>query len=300
MLKRKARLYQEKIIEYGLFLSSLVSVLITVLIFTILIKESIPFFQNVSFEKIFLDHQWSPLFEKPRYGIWALVSGTFLTTAIALSVAIPLGLITAVFLSEFVDSKMRELIKPLVELLAAIPTVVYGYFALLIITPFLRIYFPHISSFNALSAGIAMGIMIIPYISSLSEDAMRAVPVYMREGSLALGASKFQTSFFVILPAAFSGVASAFVLGISRAIGETMIVAIAAGLEPKFSFNIFESTETLTAYIVQVSQGDLPHGSVGYQTIYMCGLSLFIFTLVLNIIAQMIKSRLQKNFKLAG
>jgi phosphate transport system permease protein len=300
MINKKARYYQEKIIEYSLFLSAIFSVLITISIITILFSESIPFFQHVSFKDIFFDVQWAPLFEKPRYGIWALISGTFLTTVVALVVAIPLGVVTAVFLSEFVNHKMRELLKPIVEILAAVPTVVYGYFALLTITPVLKRIYPELSAFNALSAGLAMGIMIIPYISSLSEDAMRAVPIHLREASLALGASKFQTSIFIILPAAFSGVASAFVLGISRAIGETMIVAIAAGLEPKFSFNIFESTETLTAYIVQVSQGDLPHGSIGYQTIYVCGLALFAFTFSLNIIAQIIKSKFQKKFKMAA
>jgi phosphate transport system permease protein len=216
-----------------------------------------------------------------------------LTTFIALLVAIPLGTITAVFLSEYASPKVREILKPILELLAAVPTVVYGYFALLFVTPFLQKIFPELSSFNALSPGLVMGVMIIPYVSSLSEDAMRAVPVNLREGSLALGASNFQTSFHVILPSAFSGIASAYVLGISRALGETMVVAIAAGLQPKITINPFDSVQTLTAFIVQVSQGDLPHGSVGFKTIYVAGSVLLIFTLVFNLIGQRIRSQME-------
>jgi phosphate transport system permease protein len=223
-----------------------------------------------------------------------LVSGTLLTTFIALCVAIPIGTITAVFLSEYCSPSVREFLKPVLELLAAVPTVVYGYFALLFVTPLLQKIYPDIAGFNALSAGLVMGIMIIPYISSLTEDSMRAVPVYLREGSLALGASNFQTSFKVVMPSAFSGIASAYVLGISRALGETMVVAIAAGLQPRLSFNPLESTETLTAYIVQVSQGDLPQGSIGYKTIYVAGSVLLAFTLVFNLIGQRIRSRVER------
>ena len=226
-----------------------------------------------------------------------MVCGTLLTTVIALSVAIPLGTITAVFLSEYAAERTREIFKPILELLAAVPTVVYGYFAMLFVTPLLQKIIPEISSFNALSAGLVMGVMIIPYISSLSEDAMRAVPLHFREGSLALGASKFQTSFKVILPAAFSGVASAYILGISRALGETMVVAIAAGLQPRLSFNPLESTQTITAFIVQVSLGDLPQGSIGYKSIYVAGLVLLIFTLTFNLIGQRIRSNMEKKFK---
>lgn len=268
---------------------ALLSVVITLAIVFILVKEVLPFFEKIQFKDIFLETQWTPLFENPKYGLVALLSGTLITTAVALSVALPLGLICAIFMSEYLSNVQREFVKPVLEVLAAIPTVVYGYFALLIVTPYLQNFFPELSSFNALSAGLVMGIMIIPYVSSLSEDAMRAVPNYYREASLALGASKLQTSIFVILPVALSGIAAAFVLAMSRAIGETMIVAIAAGLEPKFSFNIFESTETLTAYIVQVSHGDLPHGSIGYQTIYLCGITLFLFTLFMNLCAQYIQ-----------
>jgi phosphate transport system permease protein len=292
--KRRSREGKELLIKFILFCCAASSVLITFGVVWTLLSEALPFFQEVSFHQFFFDSEWTPLFESPKYGIMTLVSGTLLTTAIALCVAIPLGTITAVFLSEYCSAGIRELLKPVLELLAAVPTVVYGYFALLFVTPLLQKIYPEIAGFNALSAGLVMGIMIIPYISSLTEDAMRAVPVYLREGSLALGASNFQTSFKVIIPSAFSGIASAYVLGISRALGETMVVAIAAGLQPRLSFNPLESTETLTAYIVQVSQGDLPQGSIGYKTIYVAGTVLLIFTLIFNLIGQRIRSRVEK------
>lgn len=287
----------EKLVHAILLLCATSSVLITFFIVYTLVFEAIPFFIDVPLVDFLFETEWTPLFENAKYGIVALVSGTLLTTTIALLVAIPLGIVTAVFLSEFATVKVREIFKPLLELLAAVPTVVYGYFAMLFVTPLLQKIMPDLSGFNALSAGLVMGIMIIPYVSSLSEDAMRAVPQSMREGSLALGASKFQTSFFVVIPSAFSGIASAFVLAISRALGETMVVAIAAGLEPKFGFNPFGPTETLTAYIVQVSQGDLPQGSIGYRTIYVAGIVLLLFTLTFNIIGQIIRYRMEKKVK---
>lgn len=287
----------EKLIELLLFLAAASSVLITFFIVYTLVTEAFPFFKEVGLKDFLFETEWTPLFENAKYGISALVSGTLLTTTIALCVALPFGVITAVFLSEYASARVREFTKPLLELLAAVPTVVYGYFAMLLVTPFLQKIFPELSGFNALSAGLVMGIMIVPYVSSLSEDAMRAVPLSLREGSLALGASKFQTSFRVVIPSAFSGIASAFVLAISRAVGETMVVAIAAGLEPKFGFNPFGPTETLTAYIVQVSQGDLPQGSVGYRTIYVCGIVLLLFTLTFNIIGQTIRHRMEKKVK---
>lgn len=292
-LKRRARNFKEFVIKSILFLCATSSVLITFGVVYTLLKEAIPFFSDVSFMQFITDKEWTPLFESPQYGILNLISGTFLTTLIALTVAIPLGTITAVFLSEYCSPRVREVLKPILELLAAVPTVVYGYFALLFVTPLLQVIFPNLSGFNALSAGLVMGIMIIPYISSLSEDAMRAVPVYLREGSLALGASNFQTSFKVILPSAFSGIASAYVLGISRALGETMVVAIAAGLQPKITLNPFESVQTLTAYIVQVTQGDLPQGSIGFKTIYVAGAVLLTFTLIFNLIGQKIRSSVE-------
>lgn len=291
------RRLKEKLIEFVFFLAALSSVVVTFSIVYTLIIEAFPFFKEVSFFHFLTALEWTPLFENPQYGILPLLSGTLMTTVIALMIALPFGLVTSVFLSEYVSARGREIFKPFLELLAAVPTVVYGYFAMLFLTPLLQKMIPELSSFNALSAGLVMGLMIVPYVSSLSEDAMRAVPQSLREGSLALGASQFQTSFLVVVPSAFSGIASSYVLAISRAIGETMVVAIAAGLQPQFSFNPLESTETLTAYIVQVTLGDLPHGSIGYRTIYVAGLTLFVFTLILNIIGQMIRSKLQKKVK---
>lgn len=296
-LRRRVRETKEWVIKSILFLCATSSVLITFGVVWTLVKEAFPFFQEVSITNFILDREWTPLFENPQYGILTLVCGTLLTTFIALMVAIPLGTITAVFLSEYASPRVREVLKPVLELLAAVPTVVYGYFALLFVTPLLQKFYPDLSSFNALSAGLVMGVMIIPYISSLSEDAMRAVPIYLREGSLALGASNLQTSFKVIVPSAFSGIASAYVLGISRALGETMVVAIAAGLQPKLSLNPLESTQTLTAYIVQVSQGDLPHGSIGYKTIYVAGVVLLVFTLSFNLVGLRVRSNMEKKYK---
>jgi phosphate transport system permease protein len=294
---RTLRNAKEKLIEIILLLCALSSIFITFAIVYTLVVEAVPFFKVVDLKEFLTETQWTPLFENPKYGILPLVAGTLMTTVIALLIAIPFGMITSVYLSEFATARVREIFKPLLELLAAVPTVVYGYFAMLFVTPLLQKIFPDLGAFNALSAGLVMGIMIIPYVSSLSEDAMRAVPQSLREGSLALGASKFQTSFQVVAPSAFSGIASAFVLAISRAIGETMVVAIAAGLQPRFSFNPTDSTATLTAYIVQVSLGDLPHGSIGYQTIYVAGLTLFVFTFSLNLVGQRIRSRLEKKVK---
>lgn len=294
---RKWRDFKESCVRFILFCSALSSVLITFSVIWTLVSEAVPFFNEVSFKNFIFDTEWTPLFENPQYGILSLVSGTLLTTIVALIVAIPLGTITAVFLSEYASSRAREFFKPLLELLAAVPTVVYGYFALLFVTPMLQKVYEDLDNFNALSAGLVMGIMIIPYISSLSEDAMRAVPLHLREGSLAMGASKFQTSFRVIVPSAFSGLASAYVLGISRALGETMVVAIAAGMQPRLSLNPLSSTQTLTAYIVQVSQGDLPQGSIGYRTIYVAGLVLLLFTLTFNLIGQKIRSHMEKKYK---
>ncbi len=295
--RRRWRNLKESMIGSGLFLCAVSSVIITFGVIYTLVSEAIPFFKDVSLFNFFFDREWTPLFENPQYGILTLLSGTFLTTSIALLIAIPLGTVAAVFLSEYCSNRAREIFKPLLELLAAVPTVVYGYFALLFVTPLLQKLIPSLESFNALSAGVVMGIMIIPYISSLSEDAMRAVPLHLREGSLAMGASKLQTSFRVIVPAAFSGIASAYVLGISRALGETMVVAIAAGLQPRLSLNPLQSTQTLTAYIVQVSMGDLPQGSIGYRTIYVAGLVLLLLTLSFNLIGQTIRSRMEDKYK---
>ncbi len=291
---RRIRRFKELIIEVILFLCAASSVLVTLGIVWILVSESLPFFENVSFKDFITGTEWTPMFADAKFGILPLVSGTLLATGIALMFAIPLGTVVAVYLSEYISPNKKELIKPLLELLAAIPTVVYGYFALFFVTPIYQKLFPNISGFNVLSAGTVMGVMIIPYVSSLTEDAMRSVPNYLREGSYALGASRFQTAFRVIFPAAFSGITSAYILGISRAIGETMVVSIAAGMQPNLTWNPLEPSETITAFIVQVSLGDLPHGSIGYQSIYVAGLTLLVMTLSFNILGFWLRKRFRQ------
>ncbi len=249
----------------------------------VLVVESLPFFRVVSIVDFLTDTMWIPLFAEPRYGILPLVAGTLVTTLVALAVAIPCGTIIAIYLSEFAPYKLRETIKPALELLGAVPTVVYGYFALMIVTPFLQKLIPGLPGFNMLSAGLVIGVMIIPYVASVSEDAMRAVPNFMREGSYAMGATRFQTATRVVVPGALSGIAAAYILGISRAVGETMVVAIAAGLQPNLTWDPTEPAATITAFIVQVSLGDLPHDSIGYQSIFAAGLVLMLMTLVFNI-----------------
>ncbi len=281
----------DKIVEILLLGVSSITVLATFGIVSILLYESLQFFLKVPLKDFFLDTQWTPLFYEKRFGIWPLFAGTFLTSLIALSVAIPSGLIIAIYLSEFAGERKRKILKPLIELLAGIPTVVYGYFALLTVTPFLKIFIPNLSGFNALSSGLVMGIMIIPIISSISDDAMRSVPNTLREASYALGASKFQTIFRVVIPTCFSGIASSFVLGISRALGETMIVAIAAGQKPNLTLNPLEPIETMTAYIVQVSLGDTPHGTLEFNTIFAVGFMLFLTTLFFNLLAYFLRKR---------
>ena len=281
----------ERFIEAFLFLSAALSIAIMLAIVAMLAKESVVFFQHVSLWDFLTDTQWTPLFDDAHYGILPLISGTVVSSLIALSVALPLGTIIAIYLSEFAPFTVREFAKPFLELLGGVPTVVYGYFAFLFVTPLLQIIFPELPGFNLLSAGLVMGIMIIPYVSSMTEDAMRAVPMNLREGSYAMGATRFQTAIRVVMPAAFSGIAAAYILGISRAVGETMVVAIAAGMQPNLTWNPMEPAATITAYIVQVSLGDLPHGSIGYQTIFAAGLTLLLITLVFNIIGHMLRKR---------
>lgn len=294
--ERKRQVLRERIIEGGLFLAAASSVLVTIAIVAVLFYESFAFFVHVPLATFLTDTVWTPLFDNPRYGILPLLSGTLLSTFVALLVAGPLGLTAAIYLSEFAPSHVRETIKPILELLSGVPTVVYGFFALLFVTPLLQALIPGLPGFNVLSAGLVMGIMIIPYIASLSEDAMRAVPNGLRDGSLALGATRLETAFRVVLPAATSGVASAFVLGISRAVGETMVVAIAAGQQPNLTFDPRESAATITAYIVQVALGDLPHGSIGYQTIFAAGLVLLLITLCFNIFAFWLRARFREAY----
>ena len=282
---------RERFIEALLFLTASASVAITLAIVVMLVKESFVFFQHISIWDFLTDTQWTPLFDDAHYGILPLVSGTLVSSAVALLVAIPLGTIIAIYLSEFAPFTVREIAKPFLELLGGVPTIVYGYFALLFVTPLLQKIFPELPGFSLLSAGLVMGIMIIPYVSSLSEDAMRAVPMSMREGSYAMGATRFQTAIRVVMPAAYSGIAAAYILGISRAVGETMVVAVAAGMQPNLTWNPMEPAATITAYIVQVSLGDLPHGSIGYQTIFAAGLTLLLMTLSFNIIGHILRKR---------
>jgi len=289
-----ARKVRERVIEAGMFLCALFSVAITAGIVWVLVYESWHFFRSVSLIDFLTDTQWTVLFENPRYGIMPLVTGTLVTSVIALIVALPLGTIIAIYLSEYANSTVREILKPILELLSAVPTVVFGYFALLFITPLLQNVLPDLPGFNMLSAGIVIGIMIVPYVSSLSEDAMKAVPVTIREGSYAMGATRVQTAVRVLIPAAFSGIASAYVLGFSRAVGETMVVAVAAGTQPNLTLNPMEGAATITAYIVQVSLGDLPHGSVAYQSIFAAGLTLMVMTLVFNIGGYFLRKRFRE------
>ncbi|MGL4883421.1 MAG: phosphate ABC transporter permease subunit PstC, partial [Waterburya sp.] len=282
---------KEKIIEFILFLAAFSSVATTVAILYILISESFLFFRQISIIEFLTGTKWTPLFVNPEYGILPLLSGTLTSSVVALAVAIPLGTIAAIYLSEFASKQVREIAKPALELLAAIPTVVYGYFALLYVTPWLQNFFPDLPGFNLLSAGLVMGLMIIPFISSISEDAMSAVPVGLREGSYAMGATKLETALKVIFPAAISGIGSSYILGTSRAVGETMIVAIAAGLRPNLTWNPLDQAATITAYIVQVSLGDLPHGTIAYETIFAAGLTLVLMTLLLNVIGHFLAKK---------
>ena len=292
--RRPLGIFKERVIEFMLLLAALSSVAITAAIVFILVKESWTFFQHVPIKDFLTDTEWTPLFDNPRYGIMPLISGTLVSSFVALLIAIPLGTIIAMYISEFAPFKLREAAKPMLELLAAIPTVVYGYFAFLVVTPLLQKIIPGLPGFNLLSAGLVMGIMIIPYVSSLSEDAMRAVPMHLREGSYAMGATRSQTAWKVVTPAAFSGLAAAYILAISRAVGETMVVALAAGMQPNLTWNPLDPAATMTAYIVQVSQGDLPHGSIGYQSIFAVGLTLLLITLAFNILGFWLRKRFRE------
>jgi len=293
--RRKQRL-RERAIEGVLLAMALVSVATTLGIVYVLVSESVAFFREVSFAEFFFDTQWTPLFADAHFGISVLLSGTLVSSAVALLVAIPLGTTIAIYLSEFASARMRETAKPVLELLSGVPTIVYGYFALLFLTPLLQKLIPSLPGFNLLSAGMVMGIMIVPYVSSVAEDAMRAVPMTLREGSYAMGATRLQTAIKVVVPAATSGIAAAYILGISRAVGETMILAVAAGMQPNLTWNPLEPAATITAYIAQVALGDLPHGSVGYQTIFAAGLSLLLLTLAFNIIGYHLRRKYREQY----
>ncbi len=287
----------ERALQLIFFLCGALSLFTTFGIVAVLIFETVEFFAEVSLLEFLTDTQWTPLFAQKHFGILPLLSGTFLTSAIAILVAMPVGLVCAIYLSEFAPEPVRRKIKPVLEVLAGIPTVVYGYFALLFVTPLLQTFIPTLSGFNALAPGMVMGIMIIPLISSLSEDAMYAVPQSLREAAHALGASRLQVALSVVVPAAFSGIAAAFLLAVSRAIGETMIVAIAAGQQPRLTLNPLVPVETMTAYIVQVSLGDTPTGTLEYRTIFAVGTMLFFSTLILNLFSRSLRERIRERYE---
>ncbi len=289
--------YSELLVKQFLALCGLVTVLVTIGIIWVLFSESINFFREVPLVDFLFDTQWTPLFTNKHFGILPLLSGTFLTSFIAILVAVPVGLTISIYISEYAPSRFRTTIKPLLEVLAAVPTVVYGYFALTIVTPFLQSFIPGLGGFNALSAGIVMGIMIIPMISSLSEDALYAIPKSLREAAYGMGSTRLQATLRVTIPSASSGIIVSIILAIGRAIGETMIVAIAAGQQPNLTLDPRESVETITAYIVQVSLGDVPHDSLEYRTIFAAGFTLFILTFILNNISFWIRKKFQEKYE---
>lgn len=287
---------KENIIEKALFFCSFLTILTTVGIVFILLFEAISFFKEVSLWDFLTDTEWTPLFAEKHFGILPLLSGTLLISFIALLFALPIGLSIAIYLNEFAPKSFRKSIKPMLELLAAVPTVVYGFFALIVVTPFLQKFIPNLSGFNGLSAGLVMGIMIIPYISSLSEDALYAVPKSLREAAYGMGSTRLQTAFGVTVPAASSGIVVSVILAFSRAIGETMIVTVAAGMQPRLTLDPTVPIETITAYIVQVSSGDVAFGSIEYKTIYAAGIALFVFTFILNNISFWVKKKYQEKY----
>jgi phosphate transport system permease protein len=286
----------ESTIEWLLFLCALLSVATTVGIVLVLAVETWAFLREVPLTEFLFGTEWTPLFATPRFGVLPLVTGTALVSAIAMIVAMPMGLLSAIYLSEYATPRLRRAVKPALEVLAGVPSVVYGYFALLFVTPLLQRFIPGLAGFNALGPGIVMGIMILPLVSSLAEDAMQSVPRGLREGSYALGATKMQTSLRVVVPAAFSGITAAFILAVSRAVGETMVVAIAAGQQPRLTLDPTVPIETMTAYIVQVSLGDTPQGTLEYRTIFAVGMLLFLSTLVLNLASAWLRERYREEY----
>jgi phosphate transport system permease protein len=294
---RRGLKVREALIHGALLGSSLISILTTIGIIGVLIFETLSFFREVSLWDFLTDTQWTPLFADKHFGILVLASATFLTSIIALAVAVPVGLLAAIYLSEYAPDRLRTILKPMLEVLAGVPTVVYGYFALLFVTPLLQVLIPSLSGFNALSAGLVMGVMIIPLVASLSEDALYAVPQTLRDGSYAMGASHAQTVTRVVVPAALSGIVASFILAVSRAIGETMIVAIAAGQSPNLTLNPFVPVATMTAYIVQVSLGDVPTGTLEFRTIFAVGMTLFLMTFALNLLSYRIVTRFRQKYE---
>lgn len=287
----------ERLIELVLFACAAVSILTTLGIVVVLFSETFQFLQRVSVVEFLTGTRWTPLFASQHFGVLPLVNGTVLIAAVAMAVALPLGLLSAVYLSEYASHRFRAVVKPTLEVLAGVPTVVYGYFALLFVTPILQRLYPATQVFNAASAGLVMGFMILPMLSSISEDALSAVPRSLRQGAYALGATKFEVTTRVVVPGALSGILAAVILSVSRAIGETMIVAIAAGMQPRLSFNIFQSLETMTAYIVQVSLGDTPQTGIAYKTIFAVGALLFLMTLVMNVLSDWLVRRYREVYQ---
>lgn len=291
-----ARRIVEFVIERTLFVCAAASILVTLGIILVLVWETAAFFTEVPVGAFLFGTVWTPLFYDKQFGVLPLVAGTLLVSAIAMAVALPAGLLVAIYLSEYAPSRVRRVVTPVLEVLAGVPTVVYGYFALQFVTPLLQQVVPGLAGFNALSPGIVMGIMILPLVSSLSEDAMRSVPNGLREGAYALGATRMQTALRVVVPAAFSGISAATVLAMSRAIGETMIVAIAAGQQPRLTLDPRVPIETMTAYIVQVSLGDTPTGTLEYRTIFAVGMLLFVTTFLLNLVANWLRERFREEY----
>lgn len=292
--KQSATPLGERLIEVGLLACGVLSIFVTLGIMGILLFETFEFFREVSFAQFFLDLEWAPLFVNKHFGIWPLVCGTLLTSAIAIAVALPFGLLAAIYLSEFSHARTRKILKPALELLAGVPTIVYGYFALTVVSPALQTFIPGLAGFNALSPGLVMGVMIIPMISSLSEDAIYSVPISLREAAFGLGAGRIQTIFRVIVPAAWSGIAAALTLAISRAIGETMIVTVAAGQQPRLGLDPREPIETMTAYIVNIAGGDVPNGTLEYRTIFAVGSMLFLMTLAMNLLSYRLARKIRQ------
>ncbi len=286
----------EQVIRMILLLCGLVSVVTTIGIIAVLIVETVEFFQQVTLAQFLLDTQWTPVFVDKHFGIWPLITGTLMTSAIALAVSLPLGLMTATYLSEYASQRARAVIKPILEILAGVPTVVYGYFALLFITPLLQRVIPDLAGFNAISPGVVMGIMILPLVASLSEDALHAVPVALREAAYGLGATRYEVTTQVVVPAALSGITASIILAVSRAVGETMIVAVAAGQRPTLTLDPRRPIQTMTAYIVQMSLGDTPVYSLDYQTLFAVGFTLFVITFILNLISDAVVRRYRETY----
>ncbi|BGE82468.1 phosphate ABC transporter permease subunit PstC [Staphylococcus petrasii] len=288
--------FSDKVVPVILGIIAAISILTTIGILFTLITETITFFTRVSITEFLFTKDWNPTGSNPKYGIWALVIGTLKITIIATIVAVPIGLGAAIYLSEYASDKARRIIKPILEILAGIPTIVFGFFALTFVTPVLRTIIPALDSFNSISPGIVVGIMIVPIITSMSEDAMASVPNKIREGAYGLGSTKFEVATKVVLPAAASGVVASIVLGISRSIGETMIVSLAAGSSPTASLSLTSSIQTMTGYIVEIATGDATFGSDVYYSIYAVGFTLFVFTLIMNLISYWVAKRFREEY----